>query len=516
MSGRARWQLGGPVGDGLPYYEHVRRLRRVHGSGPLPQGGRPMPDEEDAPSLRTPDRADIAELDLMLDQTVAHWPPPRESLSVLDGRLRRLNVADVRQELAAGIRERGQAPAGRLRLLGRWLARTGDHRGAVEFGLILLGVAGRDDDRDLILALGSLDALRCAADALAASQSRPNEALLEMARQTSGWARVNAIGLLRGASVEGRDKDWLIRDACDGEFLDVYFADVVAETADLAGTLAADTVDDGLLSGAGRVLRALCELDWPLPGILGYRDAEAAVRHYARHVAARPPTLDRLCDLVSVYALLRSGRAVQAHWSTGGLSRVRALYLDLLSSPAARAMVATGLAAPALDDFVRAAWVAGHTELPVRDHLLRRLESDPFDHRLWCWLLDGGPGTRAGTAEGIDVALADAARLLPLRRLMTGPSRPAGDADPYEEILDLVICRLRAHPGHGWEIIHSALRNHVHQNRAAAVSVLRRWAPEMFSPEALDVLESVHAAEPYDELREDLAALIGSIRPRRG
>ncbi|XRQ08973.1 hypothetical protein ACN3XK_72920 [Actinomadura welshii] len=517
MSGPGQWEFGDPIGDGLPYYDHALRLRRMHGSGPLPDGGGPLPDEEQAPRRRTLDRADIAELVQMLDRAADPWPPDRELLSVLDGRLRRLDVSDSRDELAAGIRRLDHVPASRLRLLGRWLAGTGTHFGTVGLGLILLGVAGHDDDRDLILALGSLGGpCRCAADALAASQSRPHEALLEMARQTSDWARVDAIRLLRGARLERRDKDWLIRHSCDGGFLDVYFADVVAESGDLAGTLGPDTVDDDLLSGAGRVLYALCELEWPLPGILDYRDAEAAVRHYARHVAARPTTIDRLCELVTVYAFLCSPRAGQARWSAGGLSRVRDLYRNLLSSPAARAIVTAGLDTADPGDFIKAAWVAGHTGLPVRDHLLRRLESDPLNHHVWSWLLDGGPAARAaatGTAEGIAVALAAAERLLPLRRLMTGPSQPAEDADPYEEILDLIVSRLRAHPGRGWEIIRTALRNHVQRHRVLAVLALQRWSPELFPPEALDVLESVRAVEPDVELRENLAALISRVGP---
>ncbi|MFG2090292.1 MULTISPECIES: hypothetical protein [unclassified Spirillospora] len=386
MSGPGQWEFGGPVGDGLPYYEHAQRLRRMHGSGPLPQGGRPMPDApadgDEAPHRRDLTRADIAELVRTLDRAVTHWPPDRELLSVLDDRIRPLDVSGSRDKLAAGIRELDHVPADRLRLLGRWLAGTGTHVSAVDLGLILLGLAGHDDDRDLILTLASLSHPRGAADALATSQSRPHEALLEMAHQTSDWGRVDAINGLRGAQVEQRDKDWLIRDACDGGFLDVYFAEVVAETGDLAGTLAADTVDDDLLRGAELVLYALCELEWPSLGILGYPDAEAAVQHFARHVAARPPTLNRLGQLVPVYAFLCSPFARDAHWSTEGLSRVRDLYRDLLSSPAAQAIVTTSLAAADPGEFVRAAWVAGHAGLPVRDHLLRRLESDPLNRHV--------------------------------------------------------------------------------------------------------------------------------------
>src|SRR5688572_27950186 len=122
MSGRGQWELGGPIGDGLPYYVHAQRLRRVHGSGPLPQGGRPMPDvpadEEEPPPRRTLDPAGIAELVKKLDRTAVHWPPDREALSALDDRIRQLDVSGARDELAAGIREIDHVPADRLRLLG--------------------------------------------------------------------------------------------------------------------------------------------------------------------------------------------------------------------------------------------------------------------------------------------------------------------------------------------------------------------------------------------------------------
>jgi hypothetical protein len=346
--------LGAPIGDGPSYYEHVRHLLRSSDSGP-PRDGFPGPDSHTADRPRSPTSSDLDELLGALSRVLTDWPPSREMLLRLDELLRNLQLMHERGELRARILAREDFSEDRLRTLGRWLARTGAHIGAVELGLLLLGIAGNDDDRDTILTLSLLEGpCCCAADALADSQSRPYTALFEMARKRKGWARIDAIKHLRGATVDRHIKDWLVREACEGNFLDVYIADIVAETGDLAAALTTATADDDLLNGAGWILVAMCDRGFPSISILTFSAAETILTAYAQHVLAQPPTFRRLQTLMFVDDFLRSDQAERARWSHR-LPVIRDLYQSVLSSPFAHQAIAIGLKAtdPATADLAR-------------------------------------------------------------------------------------------------------------------------------------------------------------------
>ncbi|TDC84784.1 hypothetical protein [Actinomadura sp. 7K507] len=346
--------LGDPIGDGPSYYEHARRLLRRSGSGHPPKDGFPPPDWDAARRPRSPSGPELDGLLGALEDVVADWPPGREELLRLDGPLRDLHLMHERGEVRARVLAREDLPRERLHTLGRWLARTGARIGAVELGLILLGIVGNDDDGETILTLGLLEGpCCCAADALADSQSRPYEALYAMARKRRGWARIDAVKHMRGATVDGHIKDWLVREACEGNFLDVYIADIVAGAGDLAGALAADA-DDDVLNGAKWILIAMCDREAPTTSILDFPAAETVLTAYARRVLAGPSTLGRLQSLMFVDDFLHSGLAERARWGRH-LPAVRGLYRRALSSPFAHQAIEAALTAadPATADRAR-------------------------------------------------------------------------------------------------------------------------------------------------------------------
>ncbi|XVQ09417.1 hypothetical protein ACQP1W_43965 [Spirillospora sp. CA-255316] len=362
---REQSEFGAPFGDGPSYYQHAERLLQATDPGRSPQDTLPLPDSDTARDPRSPEEPELDELVDALGRSVIDRPPGRGPLLRLDALLRNLRLMHDRTELRARILARDDLPEDRLRALGRWLARTGANVGAVELGLLLLSIAGNDDDRDTILTLSRLDGLCCsAADALAFSQSRPCEALFEMARNHTGWPRIDAVKHLRGATVDRHIQDWLVREACVGDALDNYIADIVAESGDLAGALAAGQADDGLLDGAGWILIAMCDREGPgFLTILDFSAAETVLTAYARHVLAHPPTLRRLSTLMFVHDFLHSGQAERAQWSRG-LPAVRALYQDALSSPFARQAIAAALKSGDPEAADRARTLAEHLGVP--------------------------------------------------------------------------------------------------------------------------------------------------------
>ncbi|MEU5881440.1 hypothetical protein [Spirillospora sp. NPDC047279] len=177
-----------------------------------------------------------------------------------------------------------------------------------------------------------------------------------MARRRTGWARIEAIWHLRGATVDRPVKDWLIRESCEGSLIDFYVADIAAETGDLAGALTAagaDDADDAVVDGAGWILVGMCDGMAPSCSMVGFPDAEIVLTAYVRRVLARSPTLSRLFKLAFVDDFLHGGQAEHAPWSDR-LPGLRALYRRALSSPYAHQAIAKGLRDPEWADRTKA------------------------------------------------------------------------------------------------------------------------------------------------------------------
>jgi hypothetical protein len=81
--------------------------------------------------------------------------------------------------------------------------------------------------------------------------------------------------------------------------------------------------------------------------------------------------------------------------------------------------------------------------------------------------------------DDIDDVLTLAGELLPLDDLATGPTTESGiGASPAEHILDLILSRLHTHPGKGWQLVKTGLRNRTIRNRNMANRTLSAWPAE--------------------------------------
>src|SRR2546430_13826738 len=164
-----------PADDQRPtYLAHVIALRALHGPGPLPHGGFPLPDEDRArrrplmsgavlDGVRThhsgvdPDEPAAATLTRLIDNLVTGVPTTTalQHLHDIAADQDPLPVADTgTSELTAR-----DLPTERLRQIGRWLAEDGTRRNAVALGVRLLGLAGDHRYLDRLLPLRSLEDL---------------------------------------------------------------------------------------------------------------------------------------------------------------------------------------------------------------------------------------------------------------------------------------------------------------------------------------------------------------------
>ncbi|MEV0215789.1 hypothetical protein [Micromonospora sp. NPDC050695] len=223
----------GSLGPQISLFDHALRLHRPDPGSPPPRDGEPYPDDERHPrrrrsKTRRDRRLDGADVAVILD---AHFgtadAPPNELVDAFCD----VDVPIHRNEhiAAAALRADRQ----RVRKTGRWLVRHSTDRCSATVGLALLATDWADNDVPLIQTIGLLSDRfgPLAAEALQ-RRREGGQALLWLAQRVTGWGRVYVIEALcrHGAAAS---RQWLRRHACDGDFLNGYFAGKVATTAHL-------------------------------------------------------------------------------------------------------------------------------------------------------------------------------------------------------------------------------------------------------------------------------------------
>ncbi|MFJ5991575.1 hypothetical protein [Lentzea sp. NPDC092896] len=275
-------------------YEHALALHREFPEEPLPRDGYPFPDEDlhRATSRRLRKRGH-SQRKIGVDVASAlgdHFSAKKSSPARLARTLAGLDVPIHRNDhiAAAALRARRSE----VRRTGRWLVRHSDNRRAAVAGLALLAADYEERDIPLIQTIGLLSNHfgPLAADALARRQGGI-EALTWLGDRVSGWGRVYVVEAL---CKSGLAREWLLRHACDGDFLNAYFAAQAATASHLLLAISADNADEEIVDHAGRLLNVLTWSRGMSADLWNYPPAAALVEAYARHVTRLPLTDSRL------------------------------------------------------------------------------------------------------------------------------------------------------------------------------------------------------------------------------
>lgn len=522
MSGA--WRLPEAADAQSTFFSHALALAALHGPGPWPDGGYPLPDEDPAreqlmvgsvlDGVRThhfgsaPDPDAAARIaDLVADLVTG--PPSQSACAGLHAALAGQPALQVADGLGGQVRRRG-LPADRVRAVGRWLAEYGTRRDAVAGGIVLLGVAGDGRDRDLLLLLGALEDLTLyAVVALARTQPDPDRAVLEMARRVAAWGRIQAVERLKGTS-DPQIRGWLLREGFRNEVMNEYLAHLAATTGDLYTAMLDPEPDEALLDGAGGIIDALCAVGGPAKDIRDYPDGPAVIGRYLTLVRDRAPSLARAAIVLGLGDFLESGEAAGLDWGSGSRDELRDACRVLARRPSWRAVVEGALADPDLAAFRRALWPAAQLGIPTRQRVRARLRTDPFDGYLWQSLLEDCPDAE------IDDLITLAQELLPVSELAAGPASSHGIGSGYyppDHVLDQIVTWLGAYPGRGWILIRTALRNPVIRCRNMAIRTLARWPVHAVPAGAAAAVRDALQAEPEPSTRDAMEHLLATWNP---
>jgi hypothetical protein len=304
-------------------------LHRLTPDGPLPNDGRPFPDETRQrcrPRLKPPANRDLIGFDaarILADYFAGADAHPRQLVGRFSGEY--LPIHHNEHIAAAAARE-----GVRARLTGRWLVRRGTETDDVVIGLALLAAVGTVEDIPYIQTIGLLSNTfgPLAAEGL---ERLPGgaEALIWLGDRVSGWGRVYVVeALCRLAEDHPAVRPWLLVRAVNGDFLNSYFAGKAAMVAGIHEAMARPGVDAEVVDHAGRILHVLTYASGMGMDLAGYPHATEVLSAHLRLIAQLGPSAERF----SVAALLARDAARRSQGrSSATWEPFRDGYLDLVN-----------------------------------------------------------------------------------------------------------------------------------------------------------------------------------------
>lgn len=393
--------------------------------------------------------------------------------------------------------------------VGRYFAVRADHREAVKFGILLLGVAGTREDTTQLETLALHDEFTLyAAMAIANLVDDRDDGLWSLAKRVRGWGRVQVVERLSGTT-RPAIQAWMLREGFRNEVMDEYLACICAKTAKLHEALISPDVDSELLNGAAGIIRALLA-GGPAESIDDYQDAPTAIRLYVGLVlTANDLGLDHFLCISRILQFLSTEEGWESRFSKGWTGqlrdRLRAECQIILSRETWRPQVYAGLKSDEFSAFDTADSAAQELGIDTWNVHFAKVRAAPMKSVSWYRLLQQTDESR------IDEVLDFAAKALPLDTIATGPDTHMGVGPGFEahRALDWLLQDLDRFPGRGWALIKAGLRSPVVRNRNMALKALLAWRREQWPQEAQELLRQAVLMEPNEDLRARIETLAG-------
>ena len=407
------------------------------------------------------------------------------------------HVLVIADSLAEDLTEQPCDPQA-VRELARWLAMTAPERGAVQVGLVLLGVAGVGDALDVVRVLAAHEEFTLyAAIAVANGTDHPEPELWAMAQKVDGWGRIHCVQRLQDAT-DPAIRAWILRTGFRNAVQDEYLALIAARTGSLVDALRGPHLDREVLTAAGDILLALMPGGPPVGDIDDYEGAAEAIELYLEAMRTRAMDLADLRSVTALQAWLSSDSWSERHQVPGWSAPQRELCLDrcreITGSDHWHDLIFVALLSEDQGEFEQAQRLAVSRGYDTFDILLARIERDPLDGPWWkAWR--EADRSRAGR-------LCEAARaLLPLDLIASGPvdERPSGLDLRQEAALGCTLQSLRDHPGIGGDLLQAGLRSPVAYIRLMATVALWNWPRSAWPPGTHALLQAPPTQDPREQ-----------------
>ncbi|MGI5490128.1 hypothetical protein [Microtetraspora malaysiensis] len=352
-----RWPL-----DHRPsLFDHASRLHELTPDQPLPDGGRPYPDEiadhERRDDTVPPDENRAA----LLSTLEAFFTAPDRSVRALHDRIGALRTPlwAIRPKVLDDLPWLHPDLA---RHTGLWLARHATDCLPAMVGLCLLVGRARPEDIPLVRTLGLLRCFGSTAVGVLEQVPGAADALIWLAERSTGRPRSQAVAAMCRLG-DPTTFPWLLRRATDDRGMVGRYARQIAETVSLADMLESGDPDDEITIHAGKLLQALLSSRDYSVQLHEYADACRAIAGFAIRAETASPTLDVLAAAITLAEDLRTGHAACLPWAAGERAATRERLERLVASPRWAQTLAESWCSP--DQMTR--WRAGWAAQTMRD-----------------------------------------------------------------------------------------------------------------------------------------------------
>ena len=428
--------------------------------------------------------------------------------------------------LVARLREEPPSDQDRLYTELRAILTETRNRDELKFAIAIVGMYGRGEDAEMFRMLARHEEFTLyAAVALAYGAEDFVGEWLALLPDVSGWGATELSGLLSHTKDERVHGVLLRRGAAIGNALDL------AVSCRLHEALASDDVDDLLLHGARSILDGLTWSFSEPESLFDYPDAGAAVERFLELLADRASTLDELITAYELGFFLeqeedhpvdpygervgeppdpeeRQRALASVGFDDARIERVRELSRGIIARPGWHTLTAAALESDDRAERALGIEAAERLGIPLHDHLVRCIESDPNDSFPWHHIARGADAVQIAEV----VRLAE--RVLDLDALASGPSLSSfGSPDGPYHAAEAVLQELPRFPGVGERLLLAALESPVIRHRLIALRALSGWPRETIGQDVWDAVER-RLSDPYDRVRAATAALLaGELLP---
>ena len=530
-------EVGSDAGE-LPWerhpsiYEHIcAHIRR--GQPGLTEGGQTLPDETPAdPKKRLKGfaavegvaahhagRAKNGEHISLVDALIRYCQTPNDATRLeVYNLMKTENAVRLVDNLLNSLCESPFGSHARLYELALFLAMMSPDQGPVKFGVAILGLFRRNEDIEILLALGRHEglALYCAV-AIANSSYRPDADLWALAKNLGGWGRISVVERMTGTN-DPEIKEWLLRRGYRNTIMYEYLALACAKGGGLLEALRRERVDRELLTCAGEIIRALIR-GAPGPGMGRYDQGAEAAQAFLNRVPTDSPSLGDICTVHAIKEFITKANQDWADiaggsWSDELRSRVTEQCEQIIALPIVREIVSANLASPKDRHFNQAARVAPSLGIDTWDYHWKRLRQTPQDSGRWDRVM------RACDESRIDEVMSLAEQSLPLDQLAAKSENGKGSANGSDSqvwvhgCLDMILQDLKRFPGRGVKLLLAGLQSPVVGNRNMAVKAVAGWKRDVWPAELKSTLKQVYRSERDPKIRHRIKTLLNGHAKR--
>lgn len=407
-------------------------------------------------------------------------------LSDFSGRHTALSVIDPWQDYV--IENRDKLQAGNLYRYGVDKMLNASEIDEVKYGMILLELFTLQDEqvRDAVRMLGLSDEFTLFSVFIMLRWENGNDEIFQLAKHVHGWGRIHAIDRLSASTQE--ISDWMLHEGIENWILPEYSALTCFEKADVRGRLERKLSHEELVD-IGKILVSMLD-EGPCVGISAVGDG--VLEEYIEH--AQKLALD--------FADYQRITAIWDHAAKNDNPVLQEKCQRLLRSEECYGLVEQAVQQ---GEGIELAILLGVEYLkPLLDCMEHQF--DEHYHKVFYLMQD---------EDYVDCAIKLFAGKLPLGQMQTGPAEEMGVGREYADYnkLIMIVQELKDKPGKGEQLIATAMRAPVINNRNIALTVLESWVETVgkplkeISPVLYDVLQGAKQQEMVESVRERMEKL---------